>query len=68
IPSQHPFAHGAIHRADQLFVADSYHPSRYNVNTGVLNAQMFATVMAGVRRLVDGDLTAADDEPARLRR
>ncbi|MEO1104673.1 MAG: uracil-DNA glycosylase, partial [Pseudomonadota bacterium] len=66
--SKHPFAHGAIHRAGERFVADSYHPSRYNVNTGVLTAQMFNAVVAGVRQLVDGDLSAADDQPARLRR
>ena len=48
--SAHPFAHGAIHETPGgIAVADSYHPSRYNVNTRVLTAEMFATVIAAVR-------------------
>lgn len=50
----HPFRHGAVHRIGDLLVADSYHPSRYNVNTGVLTREMFADVIAEVRRRVDG--------------
>jgi uracil-DNA glycosylase family 4 len=38
----HPFAHGAIHRLDEkLSITDSYHCSRYNLNTGVLTEPMF---------------------------
>ncbi|RAH97005.1 uracil-DNA glycosylase [Acuticoccus sediminis] len=53
--SAHPFKHGAVHStACGLKVADSYHPSRYNVNTGVLTDAMFHAVLANVRTLVDG--------------
>lgn len=38
----HQFAHGAIHRLDEkLSITDSYHCSRYNLNTGVLTEPMF---------------------------
>jgi len=37
-----PFGHAAIHQiTDTLVLADSYHCSRYNVNTGVLTEAMF---------------------------
>jgi uracil-DNA glycosylase family 4 len=53
--ADHPFRHGAIHDPpDGPAVADSYHPSRYNVNTGVLDAAMFAEVVGGVKALLDG--------------
>lgn len=45
----HPFAHGAMHEVGSVAVADSYHPSRYNVNTGVLTAQSFDDVMLVIR-------------------
>nr|WP_255720776.1 uracil-DNA glycosylase [Acuticoccus kalidii] len=52
--SAHPFGHGRIHRIDGApAIADSYHPSRYNVNTGVLNAEMFGAVISEIRRHVD---------------
>jgi len=38
----HPFAHGAQHRfGTNLSITDSYHCSRYNLNTGVLTEPMF---------------------------
>jgi uracil-DNA glycosylase len=38
----YPFAHGATHRLDKkLSITDSYHCSRYNVNTGRLTEPMF---------------------------
>ena len=47
--SAHPFAHGARHTLpDGLVVTDSYHPSRYNVNTGVLTEAMFDRVVASL--------------------
>lgn len=50
----HPFRHGAVHAPQgRPAIVDSYHPSRYNVNTGVLDAQMFSAVIATCRRLVD---------------
>ncbi len=47
--SHHPFRHGAIHEIDGLTVADSYHCSRYNTNTGRLTEAMFEAVFAEVR-------------------
>ena len=45
-----PFRHGAFHRLrDSLMLADSYHCSRYNVNTGRLTAAMFRDVFAAVK-------------------
>lgn len=46
----YPFAHGAAHRLPgDLLLADSYHCSRYNTNTGRLTEAMFDAVVAGVR-------------------
>ncbi len=49
----HKFAHGAVHEVgDGLWLADSYHCSRYNTNTGRLTAEMFeAVVGAAAARL-----------------
>ena len=45
-----PFAHGALHELpDGLLLADSYHCSRYNVNTGRLTAPMFQAVVRTIR-------------------
>jgi uracil-DNA glycosylase family 4 len=47
----HPFGHGATHALGQgAVLADSYHCSRYNLNTGRLTAEMFEAVFAAVRR------------------
>jgi uracil-DNA glycosylase family 4 len=44
-----PFRHGALHELSQgLWLADSYHCSRYNVNTGVLTETMFMKVVRDV--------------------
>jgi len=42
--SAYKFAHGAQHDLDGLTLADSYHCSRYNTNTGRLTAEMFEAV------------------------
>jgi uracil-DNA glycosylase len=54
-PSRFKFGHGAMHAlADDRLLADSYHCSRYNTNTGVLTPAMFEAVFAAVRqRLAD---------------
>jgi uracil-DNA glycosylase len=45
-----PFAHGRLHRLpDGRLLADSYHCSRYNTNTGRLTPAMFQEVVASVR-------------------
>jgi uracil-DNA glycosylase len=45
-----PFAHGAVHKAGNYRLYDSYHCSRYNTNTGVLTTEMFHSVFAQVRK------------------
>jgi uracil-DNA glycosylase family 4 len=47
-----PFVHGAVHALAKLRLADSYHCSRYNTNTGRLTPEMFESVfrkIAGLR-------------------
>ena len=41
------FAHGAHHRLEKhnLVLVNSYHTSRYNINTGVLTVEMFEKVI-----------------------
>ncbi len=47
----YPFAHGAMHALKNgLLLADSYHCSRYNTNTGKLTTEMFEAVFAELRR------------------
>ena len=49
------FAHGATHDiGDGLILADSFHCSRYNTNTGRLTTDMFRAVFAGIRTHIDG--------------
>ena len=47
------FAHGALHTLPNgLVLADSFHTSQYNVNTGRLTAAMFTEVMQSIRALL----------------
>ncbi len=63
-PSRIRFRHGEIHTLpDGLMLADSYHVSRYNTNTGRLTEAMFRDVVQGLLRRLDG---AAADDPAPL--
>jgi uracil-DNA glycosylase family 4 len=49
--SRHPFGHGSLHDLPNgLMLADSYHCSRYNTNTGRLTEAMFEGVIAELRR------------------
>ena len=49
------FRHGAFHALpDGRVLADSYHCSRYNTNTGRLTEAMFDAVIAGIRARLDG--------------
>lgn len=49
------FAHGAFHRLPRgVELADSYHCSRYNTNTGRLTETMFHAVFAAIRDRLDG--------------
>ena len=54
------FRHGQIATLpDGLLLADSYHVSRYNTNTGRLTTEMFESVVAALRRRLE----AADQLP-----
>ena len=45
------FRHGALHHLpDGRLLADSYHVSRYNMNTGVLTEAMFDAVLSSVQQ------------------
>jgi uracil-DNA glycosylase len=48
-PARFAFAHGARHALGHVTLADSYHCSRYNTNTGRLTPEMFDRVFAAVR-------------------
>lgn len=45
------FTHGAIHHLEKenLLLVNSYHTSRYNINTGVLTADMFDNIINTIR-------------------
>jgi len=47
--ARYPFAHGAVHELpDRTVLADSYHCSRLNTNTGRLTPAMFEAVIGGL--------------------
>ncbi len=51
----YPFIHARLHSLPAgLQLADSYHCSRYNTNTGRLTTEMFHNVFSGVRAVLDG--------------
>lgn len=47
------FRHGAVHELDKhgLQLINSYHTSRYNINTGVLTYEMFEEIIKQVKTL-----------------
>ena len=49
----HPFGHASEYQVGELTLLSSYHCSRYNTNTGRLTAEMFETVFARARALID---------------
>ena len=52
--SRHPFAHGAMHALGQgRVLADSYHCSRLNTNTGRLTEAMFADVVGKLKKQLE---------------
>jgi uracil-DNA glycosylase family 4 len=55
----YPIAHGAMHELpDGIVLADSYHCSRLNTNTGRLTPAMFEAVIGEIaERLAKNDLT-----------
>lgn len=48
------FSHGAIHNLPvrHLKLIDSYHTSRYNINTGVLTYQMFDEIIKKIKGII----------------
>lgn len=50
----HPFVHGARHQLNGAALFDSYHCSRYNVNTGVLTQAMFDDLMGRIAAELKG--------------
>jgi uracil-DNA glycosylase family 4 len=49
-----PFAHGSLHQLpDSTLLADSYHCSRLNTNTGKLTVEMFEAVFTTLMRRLD---------------
>ncbi len=48
------FAHNAVHRLEKhnLLMINSYHTSRYNINTGVLTYEMFEDVVKNIRHFL----------------
>lgn len=50
--SQIRFGHGAQHRIGNLVLVDSYHPSRYNTNTGRLTPEMFQSVFGQIKEIL----------------
>lgn len=54
VAARYQFAHGAMHDLPGgLLLANSYHCSRYNTNTGRLTPEMFRNVFAELRRRLD---------------
>jgi uracil-DNA glycosylase len=51
VRNRYPFAHAALHELPSgRMLADSYHCSRYNTNTGRLTEAMFHQVFEELRR------------------
>lgn len=48
------FAHGACHKLDRhnLLMLNSYHTSRYNINTGVLTYEMFEDIVQNLKKML----------------
>ena len=52
--SAYKFAHGALHELSRhnLLMLNSYHTSRYNINTGVLTEEMFGMIILRLKSLL----------------
>ena len=51
--SEFKFMHGAEHKLykHNILLINSYHTSRYNINTNVLTAEMFDKIIAKIKTL-----------------
>ena len=50
--SMFKFSHNALHDLDNVILANSYHCSRYNTNTGRLTTLMFESVLRKIKKLI----------------
>ena len=50
--SQHKFAHGALHQLGKVQLLNSYHTSRYNMNTNRLTVGMFDAVVSAACNVI----------------
>jgi len=50
--SEFVFGHHKVHHIDNFIVINSYHTSRYNINTGVLTQGMFDEVVESAVRII----------------
>ncbi len=52
--SEFKFSHGAEHNLykHNIILIDSYHTSRYNINTNVLTNEMFESIIARIKKLI----------------
>jgi uracil-DNA glycosylase len=54
VPSRMPFKHGSLTTLHNgLILADCYHVSRYNTNTGVLTTAMFEDVISAIYGIIN---------------
>ena len=53
--SKFKFAHNNSHKFERFVLIDSYHCSRYNVNTGRLTIPMFCDVFQNIKRQLETD-------------
>ena len=61
-PSEHQFAHGRLFRLpDRRWLLDSYHCSRYNVQTGRLSEAMLIAVFGKARELLARNSSQIED-------
>lgn len=68
----HPFAHGAVHALPNGWrLHDTYHFSRYNMNTGRLTSEMIDAVFAAITlragSSAPGERRSVDDAPGPVR-
>jgi len=50
--ADYKFAHGAKHKLENIILLNSFHTSRYNINTGRLSQAMFDAVIGEARNLI----------------
>jgi uracil-DNA glycosylase family 4 len=65
VRARYRFAHGAMHALPSgILLADSYHCSRYNTNTGKLTEAMFDAVFVALRERLGSGAAAASSRTA----